>query len=85
LFVTNAIDNLPLPLYGDGRQIRPYQYVMDHIEGLDIVPHKGVVGQVYNVGPNEETANIDMARAILQSGSLTPSWVIIGNNHLTRG
>jgi len=65
LFVTNAIDNLPLPLYGDGRQIRPYQYVMDHIEGLDIVLHKGVVGQVYNVGPNEETANIDMARAIL--------------------
>ncbi|MGB8648324.1 MAG: dTDP-glucose 4,6-dehydratase [Anaerolineae bacterium] len=66
LFVTNAIDNLPLPLYGDGRQQRDYQYVMDHCEGIDTVLHDGKPGEVYNVGTGVETYNIDMARIILQ-------------------
>jgi len=66
LFITNAIDDLPLPLYGDGRQMRPYQYVLDHITGIDVVLHKGALGEVYNVGPDQETRNIDMARGILR-------------------
>ncbi len=65
LFVTNAIDDLPLPLYGDGRQMRDYQYVLDHCEGIDVVLHRGQPGEVYNLGSGAETANIDMAHAIL--------------------
>ena len=66
LFVTNAIDNLPLPMYGDGRQMRDYQYVLDHCEGIDLVIEKGVPGQVYNVGSGVETTNIEVAQAILE-------------------
>ncbi len=65
LFITNAIDDEPLPLYGDGSQMRDYQYVVDHCEGIDVVLHKGKPGEVYNLGTGVETRNIDMARAIL--------------------
>ncbi|MBL7199312.1 MAG: dTDP-glucose 4,6-dehydratase [Anaerolineae bacterium] len=65
LFVTNAIDDLPLPLYGDGRQMRDYQYVLDHCEGIDVVLHKGQPGEIYNVGTEVETENIVMTHAIL--------------------
>jgi dTDP-glucose 4,6-dehydratase len=65
LFVTNAIDDLPLPLYGDGRQMRDYQYVLDHCEGIDAVLHRGQPGEIYNVGSESETENIAMARAVL--------------------
>jgi dTDP-glucose 4,6-dehydratase len=65
LFTTNAIDDLPLPIYGDGLQMRDYQYVLDHCEGIDVVLHKGVPGEFYNVGTGVETRNIDMARKIL--------------------
>jgi dTDP-glucose 4,6-dehydratase len=66
LFVTNAIDDIPLPLYGDGKQQRDYQYVGDHCEAIDLVLRKGGIGETYNVGTGEETYNIDMARAILR-------------------
>jgi dTDP-glucose 4,6-dehydratase len=65
LFITNAIDDVPLPLYGDGRQMRDYQYVLDHCEGIDVVLHRGQVGEVYNVGTGVETENVVMTRAIL--------------------
>ncbi len=65
LFTTNAIDGVPLPIYGDGRQMRDYQYVLDHCEGIDIVLHKGQPGEAYNVGTEVETYNIDMAHKIL--------------------
>lgn len=65
LFTTNAIDDLPLPLYGDGMQMRDYQYVMDHCEGIDVALHRGAPGEFYNVGTGVETHNIDMARTIL--------------------
>ncbi len=65
LFTTNAIDNLPLPIYGDGLQQRDYQYVFDHCEAIDLVLHKGTLGEVYNVGTEVETRNIEMARKIL--------------------
>lgn len=66
LFVTNAIDNLPLPLYGDGLQVRDYQYVLDHCEAVDLVLHKGEIGGIYNIGTGTEMRNIDMARLILR-------------------
>ena len=58
LFITNAIDDQPLPVYGGGRQVRPYQYVMDHIEGIDLVLHKGELGEAYNIGPDVETPTL---------------------------
>ncbi len=66
LFVTNAIDDLPLPLYGDGKQQRDYQFVLDHCEAIDAVLHRGVIGEAYNVGTGHETYNIDLAHAILK-------------------
>ena len=66
LFVTNAIDDQPLPLYGDGLQVRDYQYVLDHCEAIDLVLHKGAIGEVYNVGTGTEMPNIDMTRLILE-------------------
>jgi dTDP-glucose 4,6-dehydratase len=65
LWVTNAIDDLPLPLYGDGKQMRDYQYVLDHCEGIDVVIEKGALGEVYNIGSGVETRNIDLAHSIL--------------------
>jgi dTDP-glucose 4,6-dehydratase len=65
LFITNAIDDIPLPLYGDGMQQRDYQYVLDHCEGIDLVIEKGQLGEVYNIGSGVETHNIDMVHAIL--------------------
>jgi dTDP-glucose 4,6-dehydratase len=66
LFVTNAIDNLPLPLYGDGLQMRDYQYVLDHCEAIDLVLHKGEIGEIYNIGTGTEMHNIDMTRLVLK-------------------
>lgn len=65
LFITNAIDDIPLPLYGDGRQQRDYQYVRDHCAGIDTVLHHGQLGEAYNVGTGVETRNIDMATKLL--------------------
>ncbi len=65
LFITNAIDEKPLPIYGDGLQMRDYQYVGDHCEGIDLVLRWGELGEIYNLGTGISTRNIDMARAIL--------------------
>jgi dTDP-glucose 4,6-dehydratase len=66
LFITEALDGRPLPLYGDGLQVRDYQYVIDHCEAIDLVLHKGELGGVYNVGTGTEMHNIDMAHRILR-------------------
>ena len=66
LFVTNGMDDQPLPLYGDGLQVRDYQYVLDHCEAIDIVLHRGDIGEVYNIGTGTEMCNIDMTRLILE-------------------
>ena len=66
LFITNAIDDIPLPLYGDGQQMRDYQYVMDHCEGIDVVLQRGQPGEIYNLGTGVEIRNIDMAKMILK-------------------
>ncbi|NLE45475.1 MAG: dTDP-glucose 4,6-dehydratase [Chloroflexi bacterium] len=65
LFVTNAIDDLPLPLYGDGLQVRDYHYVLDHCDAIDLVLHQGEIGEAYNVGSGSEMKNLDMTRLIL--------------------
>jgi len=65
VWVTNAIDDQPIPVYGDGHQMRDYQYVGDHCEGIDAVLHRGKMGEIYNLGTGTETRNIDMAHMIL--------------------
>ena len=65
LFATNAMENQPLPIYGDGMQMRDWQYVEDHCEAIDLVLHQGKLGEAYNVGTGVETHNIDMAKKIL--------------------
>ena len=54
LFITNAIDDQPLPIYGTGRYVRDYIYIADHCEGLDVVLHQGKPGEIYNVGAGGE-------------------------------
>ena len=66
LFITNTIDDIPLPLYGDGLQMRDYQYVIDHCEGIDVVLHRGQPGEIYNLGTEVEIHNIVMAKMILK-------------------
>ena len=66
LFVTNALDDKPLPLYGDGRNVRDWLYVLDNCAGIDLVLRKGVDGEVYNIGGGHEVENIVLTREILR-------------------
>ncbi|MBU4377194.1 MAG: dTDP-glucose 4,6-dehydratase [Candidatus Omnitrophica bacterium] len=65
LFITNALDNKKLPVYGDGMNVRDWLYVMDNCEAIDVVLHKGTVGEVYNVSGSAEICNIDLTHKIL--------------------
>ena len=65
LFVTNAIDNKKLPLYGDGKNVRDWLHVMDNCSGIDTVLHKGQVGEIYNIGGGNERENIFITHKIL--------------------
>jgi len=65
LFVTNALDDEPLPVYGDGRNVRDWLYVEDNCAAIDLVLHKGEPGHVYNVGGGNEVENLDLTRRIL--------------------
>lgn len=64
LVVTNILNNKPLPIYGDGMQVRDWLYVDDHARGIDLVLNKGKVGENYNIGGNNEWANIDIVKLI---------------------
>ena len=66
-FITEAIDDRLLPLYGDGMQVRDWLYVDDHCEAIDVVLHKGAPGAIYNVGGEHEMHNIDVTRFILKT------------------
>jgi dTDP-glucose 4,6-dehydratase len=65
VFVTNAIDDLPLPLYNDGSAVRDYLHVEDHCRAIDLVLHEAPVGNAYNVGTGVETSGNDLATTIL--------------------
>lgn len=66
LFITNAIDNEPLPLYGDGRNVRDWLHVEDHAAALLFLLENGVPGETYNIGGGNEVENIDLTRKILR-------------------
>jgi dTDP-glucose 4,6-dehydratase len=64
LCITNLLQGKPLPVYGNGRNIRDWLYVEDHAYGIDLVLQKGVVGETYNIGGNNEWTNIDVVNEL---------------------
>jgi len=64
--IFNALRDKPIPIYGDGLYVRDWIHVLDHCQSVDLILHQGKVGEVYNIGGDNEWANIDLARKILQ-------------------
>ena len=67
LMIRNCVQNIPLPVYGDGMQIRDWLHVRDHCAAIDAVLRRGVPGEIYNIGGNNEKANIEIVRLILRA------------------
>lgn len=66
LMIVNALNDKPLPVYGDGLYIRDWLFVKDHCSALDTVLHQGTIGDVYNIGGHNEWKNIDIVKLILK-------------------
>jgi dTDP-glucose 4,6-dehydratase len=66
LFITNAVDEIALPLYGDGLNVRDWLHVDDHCRALDLLIERGELGEVYNIGGGNEVANVDLTHRILE-------------------
>ena len=66
LMIANALADKPLPVYGNGENVRDWLYVEDHCRAIDLIIHAGKVGEVYNVGGHNEKRNIDIVRIICQ-------------------
>lgn len=66
LFVSNAIDGRPLPVYGDGMQIRDWLHVLDHCSGIETVMLKGQPGEIYNIGGDNQRPNVEIVQIILE-------------------
>lgn len=67
LMIINALNDKPLPVYGDGQNVRDWLYVEDHCEAIDLIIHDGKIGEVYNVGGHNEMANIDIVKLICKT------------------
>jgi len=66
LMISNALENKELPIYGDGKNIRDWLHVYDHCTAIDLVLHKGKIGEVYNIGGHNEKQNIEIVKLILK-------------------
>ncbi len=66
LFITNALDGMELPIYGDGSAVRDYIYVEDHCRGIDAALHRGAPGEAYNLGTGTETSGNEVAAAVVE-------------------
>jgi dTDP-glucose 4,6-dehydratase len=64
--IINALRNEPLPIYGDGRNVRDWLYVIDNCEAIDLVLREGKIGETYNIGAGNEKMNIEIANIILE-------------------
>jgi dTDP-glucose 4,6-dehydratase len=73
LFTTNAIEGKPLPIYGDGKNVRDWIYVDDNCRAIELVGRKGKIGEVYNIGAGDEKTNIYIARKIVELTGADPS------------
>ena len=67
LMVTNALEDQPLPVYGDGQNVRDWLHVQDHCAAIDLVLHQGIAGEVYNIGGNNEHPNLEIVQGILHA------------------
>jgi dTDP-glucose 4,6-dehydratase len=65
--ILRALHNEPLPLYGDGKQVRDWIYVMDNCEGIDIITQKGKAGEIYNIASGNEHTNLKVAKLVLET------------------
>ena len=63
--ISNALEDRSLPVYGDGKNIRDWLHVYDHCHAIDLVLHEGKLGEVYNIGGNNEKQNIEIVKLIL--------------------
>ena len=66
LMIANALNDKPLPVYGEGINVRDWLYVEDHCRAIDLIIHKGTVGEVYNIGGHNEMRNIDIVKIIIK-------------------
>ena len=67
LFVTNLVDNIPVPLYGDGHNVRDWLHVLDHCGAIDLLLEKASNGEVYNIGGGNEVMNVELTHRILDT------------------
>ena len=65
LMINNCLNNREMPVYGDGMQIRDWIHVLDHCSAIDAVLHEGIVGEVYNIGGNNEKTNLEIVKSII--------------------
>jgi len=66
LMITNAMKDIPLPVYGKGENVRDWLYVIDHCKAIDLIVRKGTAGEVYNIGGHNERRNIDVVKSIIK-------------------
>lgn len=67
LMIANALNDKPLPVYGEGLNVRDWLYVEDHCRAIDLIIHNGTVGEVYNIGGHNEMKNIDIVKIIVHT------------------
>ncbi|MCQ5131147.1 dTDP-glucose 4,6-dehydratase [Butyricicoccus faecihominis] len=67
LMIANALNGKPLPVYGDGKNVRDWLYVEDHCAAIDLILHKGRVGEVYNIGGHNEKSNLEVVQLIIDA------------------
>ena len=75
LFITNLLQGKKVPLYGDGKNVRDWLYVMDHCAGIDLILERGRLGEVYNIGGNCELKNIELTKMILKELDLPETMI----------
>ncbi len=66
LMITNALEGKPLPVYGEGKNVRDWLYVEDHCKAIDLILQGGKLGEVYNIGGHNERTNLDVVKAVLR-------------------
>ena len=75
LFVTNLLEGAKVPLYGAGQNERDWLYVEDHCSAIHLLVERGAPGEIYNIGANNQLANVELTRAILEVFDLDESWI----------
>jgi len=74
-FITKLLKNEKVPLYGDGLNVRDWLYVYDHCEALDLVLHKGKIGEIYNIGGHNEKTNVEITNLIIKAMGKDNSYI----------